>query len=45
MMYLILTLLAGMISVMFLATAASSVVNAVRESAAARDAVSRTAVF
>lgn len=45
MMYLILTLLAGMISVMFLATAASSIINAVRESTAAKDALSRTAVF
>ena len=45
MMYLTLTLLAGIISVMFLATAVSSVVNAVRESEAAKEALSRTAVI
>ncbi|MDB5522531.1 MAG: hypothetical protein JWM58_294 [Rhizobium sp.] len=43
MMYLTLTLMAGLISVMFVATAVSSVVNAVRESYAARDALSRRA--
>jgi hypothetical protein len=45
MMYLTLTLLAGVIAVMFLATAVSSVVNAVRESTAAKNALTRSAVF
>lgn len=41
MMYMTLTLMAGLISVMFVTTAVSSVVNAVRENSAARDARSR----
>lgn len=45
MMYMILTLLAGLISVMFVTTAVSSVVNAVRENVAAKDASSRHAAF
>jgi ABC-type polysaccharide/polyol phosphate export permease len=45
MMYITLTLLAGVISFMFVATAVSSVVNAVRENAAAREALSRNAAF
>lgn len=45
MMYMTLTLMAGMISVMFVATAVSSIINAVRENNATRDALSRSAVF
>jgi hypothetical protein len=41
MMYMTLTLMAGLISVMFVTTAVSSIVNAVRESNAARHARSR----
>jgi len=42
MMYMTLTLMAGLISVMFVATAVSSIVNAVREGYAARDALSHS---
>lgn len=45
MMYMTLTLMAGLISVMFVATAVSSIVNAVRESNAARKAVSHSAAL
>lgn len=45
MMYMTLTLMAGTISVMFVATAVSSVVNMVRENNAARDALVRRAIF
>jgi hypothetical protein len=45
MMYMTLTLMAGLISVMFVATAVSSIVNAVRENNAARKAVSRSAAL
>jgi hypothetical protein len=45
MMYMTLTLMAGLISFMFVATAVSSIVNAVRESYAARDALSRSAAL
>jgi hypothetical protein len=45
MMYMTLTLMAGMISVMFVATAASSIVNMVRENNAAREALVRRAIF
>lgn len=45
MMYMTLTLLAGLISVMFVATAVSSIINAVRENSATRDALSRSAAF
>jgi hypothetical protein len=44
MMYMTLTLMAGLISVMFVATAVSSIINAVRENNAARDALSRSAL-
>jgi hypothetical protein len=40
-----LTLMAGLISFMFVATAVSSIVNAVRESNAARSARSRSAAL
>jgi hypothetical protein len=45
MMYMTLTLMAGLISVMFVTTAVSSIVNAVRESNAVRDARSRSAAL
>lgn len=45
MMYLTLTLIAGGVTVMFLATAVSSVINAVREESATRAALSRRAAF
>lgn len=45
MMYMTLTLLAGVISVMFVTTAVSSIINAVRESEAAKEALGRTATF
>jgi hypothetical protein len=44
-MYMTLTLMAGLISVMFVATAVSSIVNAVREDHAARDALSRASAL
>lgn len=45
MMYMTLTLMAALISIMFVATAVSSIVNAVRESNATRDALTRRAAF
>ncbi|MBB1247707.1 MULTISPECIES: hypothetical protein [unclassified Rhizobium] len=45
MMYLTLTMMAGVVAVMFLATAISSVVNAVREEHATRAALSRRATI
>jgi hypothetical protein len=45
MMYATLTLMAGMIAIMFLATAVSSVVNAIRENEAVKDSVRRSAVL
>jgi hypothetical protein len=45
MMYMTLTMMAALISVMFVATAVSSIVNAVRENHAAKDALSRSAAF
>lgn len=45
MMYMTLTLMAGLISVMFVATAVSSIINAVRENNATRDAQSRSVAF
>ncbi|MDH6268740.1 hypothetical protein M2360_004158 [Rhizobium sp. SG_E_25_P2] len=45
MMYLTLALMAAVIAIMFLATAVSSVINAVREEHATRAALSRRAVF
>lgn len=41
MMYATLTLMAGLISVMFVATAVSSVVNAVRENVAVKNTLRR----
>lgn len=45
MMYATLTLMAGMIAVMFVATAVSSVVNAIRENEAVKDSMRRSAVL
>jgi hypothetical protein len=45
MMYATLTLMAGMIAIMFLATAVSSVINAIRENEAVKDSVRRSAVL
>jgi len=45
MMYATLTLMAGMIAVMFVATAVSSVINAVRENEAVKDTLRRTAAL
>lgn len=45
MMYATLTLMAGMIAVMFIATAVSSVVNAIRENEAVKDTMRRTAAL
>jgi hypothetical protein len=45
MMYMTLTLMAGLISVMFVATFVSSIVNAVREDYATRNALSRSDVL
>lgn len=45
MMYATLTLMAGMIAIMFVATAVSSVVNAIRENEAVKDSVRRSAVL
>lgn len=42
MMYATLTLMAGVIAIMFVATAISSVVNAIRESEAVKDSVRRS---
>ncbi|WP_258162027.1 hypothetical protein [Rhizobium sp. TH2] len=44
MMYATLTLMAGLIAVMFVATAVSSVVNAVREYEAVKDTMRRAAL-
>jgi hypothetical protein len=45
MMYATLTLMAGMIAVMFIATAVSSVVNAIRENEAVKDSMRRSAAI
>jgi hypothetical protein len=45
MMYATLTLMAGMIAVMFVATAVSSVINAIRENEAVKDTIRRTAAL
>ena len=45
MMYATLTLMAGMIAIMFLATAVSSVINAIRENEAVKASVRRSAVL
>lgn len=45
MMYATLTLMAGMITIMFVATAVSSVVNAIRENEAVKDSMRRTAAL
>jgi hypothetical protein len=45
MMYATLTLMAGLIAVMFVATAVSSVITAIRENEAAKMAVRRSAVL
>lgn len=45
MMYMTLTVLAGLIAVMFVSTAIGSVVNAIRENEASRAASSRRAAF
>lgn len=45
MIYATLTLMAGLIAVMFVATAVSSVVNAIRENEAVKDSVRRSAVL
>jgi hypothetical protein len=44
-MYMILTLMAGLIAVMFVATAASSIINSLRENEAAREARARKIAF
>jgi ABC-type polysaccharide/polyol phosphate export permease len=44
MMYATLTLMAGLIAVMFVATAVSSVVNAIRENEAVKDTMRRAAL-
>lgn len=45
MMYATLTLMAGMIAVMFVATAVSSVINAIRENEAVKDSMRRNAAL
>ena len=45
MMYMTLTLMAGLIAVMFVATAVSSIINSVRENEASRDAQTRSVAF
>jgi len=45
MMYATLTLMAGMIAIMFVATAVSSVINAIRENEAVKDSMRRSAVL
>jgi len=45
MMYATLTLMAGMIAVMFVATAVSSVINAIRENEAEKHTMRRTAAL
>jgi hypothetical protein len=44
-MYMTLTLMAGLIAVMFVATAVSSVINSIRENEAARAAQTRKVAF
>jgi hypothetical protein len=45
MMYATLTLMAGLIAIMFVATAVSSVVNAIRENEAVKDSMRRSAAI
>jgi ABC-type polysaccharide/polyol phosphate export permease len=45
MMYATLALMAGLIAIMFIATAVSSIVNAVRESEAVKNSLRRSAVL
>ena len=45
MMYMTLTVMAGLIAVMFVATAVSSIINSIRENDAVRSATGRRAVF
>jgi hypothetical protein len=45
MMYATLTLLAAIISMMFVATAVSSIINAIRENEAVKDSLRRSAAF
>ena len=45
MMYATLTLMAGMIAVMFVASAVSSVINAIRENEAVKDSMRRSAAI
>lgn len=45
MMYMTLTLMAGLIAVMFVATAVSSIINSIRENEAVREAQMRRAAF
>lgn len=45
MMYATLTLMTGLIAIMFVATAVSSVVNAVRENEAVKDTLRRSAAL
>ena len=45
MIYATLTLMAGLIAVMFVTTAVSSVVNAIRENEAVKDSLRRSAVL
>jgi hypothetical protein len=45
MMYMTLTLMAGIIAVMFVATAVSSIINSIRENEAARQAQTRRTAF
>jgi hypothetical protein len=45
MMYMTLTLMAGLIAVMFVATAVSSIINSIRENEAAREAQARRIAF
>lgn len=45
MMYATLTLLAGAIAIMFVATAVSSVINAIRENEAVKDSMRRSAAL
>ncbi|MDB5525464.1 MAG: hypothetical protein JWM58_3227 [Rhizobium sp.] len=45
MMYMTLTLMAGLIAVMFVATAVSSIINSIRENEASRDAQTRRVAF
>lgn len=45
MMYMTLTLMAGLIAVMFVATAVSSIINSIREDEAVRNAQPRRVTF